>query len=189
VEHNNHSPGEKEMKKIFWMVPAILLFSISARAQEGVTPAWDISGGYSYLDANLGHSHFKLNGAMASADENLHSVIGGRVEVAVYHGTEGGTTVSAQTVTYGPVFSYRKFRAFTPYAHLQLGAIHASQGYLGISQSAIKFAASGGGGVDVHVTKMASIRLQADYMLTRFLTRNQNNLEGNLGLVFHFGRK
>jgi hypothetical protein len=189
VEHENHSRGEKEMKRIFWILPAILLLSISARAQERATPAWDISAGYSYLDANLGHSNFRINGATASADENLNSVIGGRVEVSVYHGTEAGTTVSAQTITYGPVFSYRKFSAFTPYAHVQLGAIHASQGYLGISQSAIKFAAAAGGGIDVHVTKMASVRLQADYLLTRFLTLNQNNLQGSVGLVFHFGRK
>jgi hypothetical protein len=189
VEHENHSRGEKEMKKIFLLLPTILLLSISARAQEQITPAWDISGGYSYLDANLGHSNFRLNGAVASADEYLNGVFGGRVEVSFYHGTEAGTTVSAQTVTYGPVFTYRKFNAFTPYAHVQLGAIHASQGYLGISQSAIKFAASSGGGIDVHVTKMASVRLQADYLLTRFLTLNQNNLQGSVGLVFHFGRK
>jgi hypothetical protein len=189
VEHENHSRGEKEMKRIFWILPAILLLSMSARAQEQITPAWDISGGYSYLDANLGHSNFRLNGAVASADEYLNSVFGGRVEVSVYHGTEAGTTVSAQTVTYGPVFTYRKFNAFTPYAHVQLGAIHASQGYLGISQSAIKFAASAGGGIDVHVTKMASVRLQADYLLTRFLTLNQNNLQASVGMVFHFGRK
>ena len=177
------------MKRIFWIVPAILLLSISARAQESVTPAWDISGGYAYLDANLGHSSFRLNGATASGDENLNSIVGGRVEISVYHGTEAGATVSAQTVTYGPVFSFRRFRAFTPYVHAQLGAIHASTGYLGISQSAIKFTGAGGGGVDVHITPRASLRLQADYVLTRFLALNQNNLQGSVGLVFHFGRK
>jgi hypothetical protein len=177
------------MKRIFWIVPAILLLSISARAQEAITPAWDISGGYSYLDANLGHSNFKLNGVTASGEENLNSVIGGRVEVSAYHGTEAGTTVSAQTITYGPVFTYRRFREFTPFAHLQLGAMHASEGYLGISHTAIKFAAAGGGGVDVHVTSTASIRLQADYLLTRFLGLNQNNLQGSVGLVFQFGKK
>jgi hypothetical protein len=177
------------MKRIFWIVPAILLLSISARAQESITPAWEVSGGYSYLDANLGHSSFRLNGATATATENLNSVFGGRVEVSVFHGTEAGTTVSAQTVTYGPVFSYRRFDAFTPFAHVQLGAIHASQGYLGISQSAIKFAATAGGGIDVHVTKMFSVRLQADYMLTRFLSLNQNNLLANVELVYRFGKK
>jgi hypothetical protein len=180
VENENHPSGEKEMKRIFWIVPAILLLSISARAQESITPAWEVSGGYSYLDANLGHSSFRLNGATATATENLNSVFGGRVEVSVFHGTEAGTTVSAQTVTYGPVFSYRRFDAFTPFAHVQLGAIHASQGYLGISQSAIKFAATAGGGIDVHVTKMFSVRL---------LSLNQNNLLANVELVYRFGKK
>jgi len=175
------------MKQLFWIIPAILLFSFTARAQE--TPAWEISGGYTYLKADLGGSNFSLNGASASATQNLNSWFGGRVEVSGYHGKESGATVSAQTVTYGPVFSYRRFKTINPYAHVQLGAIHASTGYLGISQSAIKFAMVGGGGVDVQINKMASVRLQADYMMSRFLGLNQNNLQGTVGLVFRFGKK
>jgi hypothetical protein len=175
------------MKQIFWIIPAILLFSFTARAQE--TPAWEISGGYTYLKADLGGSNFNLNGATASATQNVNSWFGGRVEVSAYHGKESGATVSAQTVTYGPVFSYRRFKTINPYAHVQLGAIHASTGYLGISQSAIKFAMIGGGGVDVQINRMASVRLQADYMMSRFLGLNQNNLQGTVGVVFHFGKK
>jgi hypothetical protein len=175
------------MKQLFWIIPAILLFSFTARAQE--TPAWEISGGYTYLKADLGGSNFNLNGVTASATQNLNSWFGGRVEVSAYHGKESGATVSAQTVTYGPVFSYRRFKTINPYAHVQLGAIHASTGYLGISQSAIKFAMVGGGGVDVQISKIASVRLQADYMMSRFLGLNQNNLQGTVGVVFHFGKK
>jgi hypothetical protein len=175
------------MKQLFWIIPAILLFSFPARAQE--TPAWEISGGYTYLKADLNGANFNLNGATASATQNLNNWFGGRVEISAYHGKESGATVSAQTVTYGPVFSYRHFRTINPYAHVQFGAIHASTGYLGISQSAIKFAMVGGGGVDVQISKIASVRLQADYMMSRFLGLNQNNLQGTVGLVFHFGKK
>ncbi len=175
------------MKRVIWIIPAIFLLSLTARAQE--TPAWDISGGFSYLKADLGSSSFNLLGATGSATENLNSWFGGRVEVSAYHGAEAGSTVSAQTVTYGPVFSYRKFKMVTPFANLQLGAIHASQGYLGISQSAIKFAMLGGGGADVRINKMASIRVQADYLMTRFLGLGQNNIQGSVGLVFRFGNK
>ena len=175
------------MKRLFWIIPAILLFSFTARAQE--TPAWEISGGYTYLKADLGKSNFNLNGATASATQNVNSWFGGRLEISAYHGTESGATVSAQTFTYGPVFSYRRFRTINPYAHVQIGAIHASQGYLGISQSAIKFAMVGGGGVDVQISRMASVRLQADYMMSRFLSLNQNNLQGTIGLVLRFGKK
>jgi len=177
------------MKKISWIFPAILMLSITARAQESAAPAWDISGGYSYLRANLGSSSFNLSGATASGTENLNGWFGGRVEIAVYHGNEAGNTVSAETVTYGPVFSYRHIRGITPFAQVQLGAIHASQGYLGISQAAIKFAAITGGGVDLRVSRIASVRLQADYLMTRFLTLNQNNITGSVGMVFRFGKK
>jgi len=177
------------MNKIFWIIPAILILSITARAQESAVPAWDISGGYSYLKANLGSSSFNLNGATASGTENLNGWFGGRVEIAAYHGNEAGKTVSAETATYGPVFTYRHFRGITPFAQVQLGAIHASQGYLGISQAAIKFTAVTGGGVDLRISRIASIRLQADYMMTRFLTLNQNNITGTVGMVFRFGNK
>jgi hypothetical protein len=177
------------MKRVIWIIPAILLLSFTARAQEQGTPAWEISGGYTYLKANLGGSSFNLNGATTSATENLNSWFGGRLEVSAYHGNEAGTTVSAQTFTYGPVFSYRRLRTVTPFAHVQLGAIHASEGYLGISQGAIKFAMVGGGGADVRINKRVSVRLQADYMMSRFLTLNQNNLQGTIGLVVRFGQK
>jgi len=176
------------MKRIFWILPAILLFTITARAQES-TPVWDVAGTFTYLKADWGHSNFNLLGATASGTENLNNWFGGRIEISAFHGTEGGATVSAQTVTYGPVFSYRHFNAFTPYVHVQAGAIHASQGYLGISQSAIKFAMVGGGGVDVRINRIASVRLQADYLMSRFLSLNQNNLQGSVGVVFRFGEK
>src|ERR1019366_8833067 len=99
-ELQNHARGDKEMKKIFWIVPAILMLSLTARAQEAVGPAWEISGGYSYLRGNLGNSSFPRNGATASRPENLNSWVGGRVEIAAYHGNEAGNTVSAETVTY-----------------------------------------------------------------------------------------
>jgi hypothetical protein len=176
-----------------WIIPAILLLSIGARAQE--TPAWEISGGYSYLKADLGHSNFSLNGGTASATQNLNNWFGGRLEVSGYYGHVSGTNISAQTITYGPVFSYRRFRTVNPFANVQLGAIHGSQGYLpllvsgGLSQSAYKFAMGGGGGVDVQISKRAAIRVQADYLMSRFLGLTQNNLQGTVGMVFRFGKK
>lgn len=173
------------MKRAIWILPAILLFSLAARAQE--TPSWEIGGAYSYMRADINGSNFSMNGGQGSATQNINNWFGGRFEVNAYHGTEGSSTVSAQTFTWGPVFSYRHFKSVTPFAHFQLGAIHASQGYLGISQSAIKFAMAGGAGADIRLNKYASIRLQGDYMLSRFLTLNQNNIEGTVGLVLRFG--
>jgi hypothetical protein len=87
------------------------------------------------------------------------------------------------------VFAYRKYERFTPYAHLQLRAIHASQGYLGISASAAKFAMAAGGGADYNINPRVASRVQADYLMSRFLNLRQDNLQFSTGLVIRFGQR
>jgi Outer membrane protein beta-barrel domain len=132
------------MKRMMWTIPAILLMCMTAYAQN--VPAWELSGGFSYLEANLNGKSFNLPGGGGSVTENVNPWFGGRLEFNAYSGTETGTSVSAQTITYGPVFSYRRFDRLVPFGNFQVGAIHASKGYLGISQSAFKFDMTGGGG-------------------------------------------
>jgi opacity protein-like surface antigen len=175
------------MKRVIWLIPVLLLLCRTAQAQE--TPAWELSGGYSYLAANLNGTRFNLNGGYGSISENLNSWFGGRFEFSAFGGTVSGTKVSAQTFTYGPVFSLRRYEKFTPYAHIQFGAIHASQGFLGISTSAGKFAMASGGGVDYKINERAAIRLQGDYLMTRFLNLRQDNIQISAGLVIRFGKK
>lgn len=62
---------------------------------------------------------------------------------------------------YGPVFSYRHFNKWVPFANFQLGAIHGSKGYLGISESAFKFDLTGGGR-GLYINDRAGIRAEAD---------------------------
>ena len=109
------------MKRVIWLVPVVLFFCAGARAQD--TPAWEIGGGYSYLRANLGGpgGSFDLNGGHATVTENLNHWFGGRIEFNAFTGNVKGINASAQTITYGPVFSYRKYERFTPYAHAQFG--------------------------------------------------------------------
>ena len=74
-----------------------------------------------------------------------------------------------------------------PFGNLQIGAIHASQGYLGISESAFKFDLTGGGGIDYDINSRAAIRAEGDYVMTRFLDLRQDNLRFSVGLVIHLG--
>jgi hypothetical protein len=175
------------MKGLIWLIPAVLIFCATSHAQE--TPGFEISGGYSYMRANLNGSTFNMSGGHATATQNLNDWFGGRVEVNFYQGTVAGRRVYAQTFTYGPVFSYRRSERLTPFAHAQFGDVHASQGYLGISTSAHKFAMTTGAGVDLKINSRAAIRLQGDYLMTRFLALRQDNLQGNVGLVIYFGTK
>jgi opacity protein-like surface antigen len=114
---------------------------------------------------------------------------GGRLEVNGYSGTEAGKSVSAQTITYGPVFSYRRLEKVVPFGNFQIGAIHASTGYLGISESAFKFDMTGGGGLDININDRAAVRAEGDYLMTRFLDLRQDNLRFSVSLVIHFGHK
>jgi opacity protein-like surface antigen len=175
------------MKRMVWLVPAIILVCMTARAQN--VPEWDISGGFSYLDANLNGTKFNLTGGGGSLTENMNPWFGGRLEFNAYSGSVSGKNISAQTITYGPVISYRRFDRLIPFANLQLGAIHGSQGYLGISESAFKFDLTGGGGVDFNINDRAAIRAEGDYLMTRFLDLRQDNLRFSAGIVIHFGRK
>jgi opacity protein-like surface antigen len=175
------------MTRMLWLVPAMMFLCVTAHAQD--VPVWDISGGFSYLDANLNGTRFNLSGGGGSLAENLNSWFGGRMEFNAYSGSVLNENISAQTITYGPVFSYRRFNRLVPFANVQLGAIHASKGYLGISESAFKFDMTGGGGVDFAINDRASIRAEGDYMMTRFLTLRQDNLRFSAGIVIHFGSK
>jgi hypothetical protein len=175
------------MKRVMWLIPAVLLFCAAAKAQD--TPAWEVYGGYSYLRANVTGTSFNLNGGGGSVSENLNDWFGGRFTVNGFSGTIDSTNVSVQTYTYGPVVTYRKFNRLTPFADLQLGAVHASQGFLGTSKGAFKFAMSAGGGVDYAFNERAAIRVQADYLMTTFFNTHQDNIQLSGGLVIRIGTK
>jgi opacity protein-like surface antigen len=173
------------MRRILWLFGVAFVFSLSAQAQE--VPQVEISGGYSFLDANVSGTSFHLQGGNVSATENLNHWFGGKMEFNAFSGTASGVTVTAQTITYGPVFAYHKFERMTPFAHVRIGAIHASQGYLGISESGTKFAISAGGGVDLNMNHGFAIRVQGDYLMSRFLNLRQDNLQFSTGVVVRFG--
>jgi opacity protein-like surface antigen len=175
------------MKRFLWLIPAILFLGLTAKAQE--TPAWEVSGGYSYLRSNLQGSSFGLNGGYGSLSQNLNNWFGGRLEIDAYGASKSGSNIYAQTYTYGPTFSYRRYEKITPFGEFALGAVHGSTSYLGISASAWKFALTTGGGIDYNINPRVAIRLKADYLLTTFLSQRQDNISASAGLVFRFGQK
>jgi opacity protein-like surface antigen len=173
------------MKRMLWIAPAILALSVSAHGQQ--TPQWEISGGYSYARADLNGSSFALNGGGGALAQNLNDWFGARFEAKAFGGTTAGTRVTMQTVTFGPVFTYRKPSRVTPFGDVEFGDVHASAGYLGISTSANKFALTGGGGADFNLNERVAIRVQGDYLMTRFLNSRQDNLQVSTALVIRIG--
>ncbi len=177
---------------------AVIFVTCATRAQAQDVPRVELSGGYSYLDGSINSSKFHLNGGFGSVTENMNSWFGGRVEFFDHYGTArnrngSGQTVTSnvglQTITYGPVLAYRRSERVTPFIHAQIGAAHGSQGYLNISQAAFKFALSSGAGLDLNINHRASLRLQGDYLMTRFLAQRQDNLQFSAGFVVRLGRR
>jgi hypothetical protein len=131
-----------------------------------------------------------MNGANFSVTENLNSWFGGAIDFSSHFGTENGFRTNTESVTYGPVFSYRKSKYIVPFGHALLGAVRGGPEYLNISKPEICFGLYAGGGVDVHVTRMLALRLiQADYLMTRFSNARQDNMRLSAGIVLLLGKK
>jgi hypothetical protein len=196
-------------RKLTQIVPCLLamLFSaISCLAQQ--PPAWEIFGGYSYQRSNV-REYFKqtpilyalrdrnthLDGFAFAATENLNRWFGGTLEVSGHYGdVEAGTVTTRQAVhslLYGPRFFYRT-RWITPFTHVLVGIAHASAKVtpVGPHASAFSFGVAAGGGVDVNVGKMLSVRpLQVDYFRANTLAASDNGYRASAGVVFRLGEQ
>ncbi len=175
------------MRKFLVLLP-LLVMPLPAWAQQ--LPKVEVFGGYSNLEANLNGSSFNVNGVNFSVAENLNSWFGGALDFSTHYGTENGFKTNTQSMTYGPVFSYRKARNVVLFAHTLLGAVRGGPDYLDISKPEERFGAYLGGGFDVKVRSNVALRLfQADYLMTRFSRARQDNLRLSAGIVFLLGKK
>ena len=176
------------MRRFMWVVVLTVAVVLPAHAQE--TPQVELMGGYSYLRSDIGGVDQGFNGWNGSITENLNHWLGGTADFSGYYAHPGGINVNTHTFMFGPHFAYRKSGSVTPFAHVLIGGMRASQGYLGISQSKTDFAAALGGGVDIKVHKIISIRVvQAEYVYTPYLNMREDNLRVSAGIVLRFGRK
>jgi hypothetical protein len=174
---------ELMMQKAGFLLALILLFSGAAAAQQ--TPKIELFGGYSHLFADLNDTSFNLDGVHVSAAENVNSWFGGVLDFSSNFGSNKGININAQSITYGPRFSYRKSRFVTPSVHALFGGIRGSAGFDGISKPNWRFAVGVGAEVDLRINDRVAFRLfQADYMPTHFLNLRQDNIRVSTGLVF-----
>jgi hypothetical protein len=174
------------MRKFTWLFAMILFLGVKAIAQDA--PKVEVFGGYSHFLSDISNTSSHLGGGGVAVTENLNNWFGGTIDVGAQWGVQNGFNVNTQQFMYGPAVAYRQRSPFTPFGHILLGAIRGSQGFAGISQSAIKIAAAFGGGVDLKISKQVSIRaIQADYLMSRFMNTRQNNLRLSAGLVLKFG--
>jgi len=176
------------MRKFTWIFALSLFLALPARGQD--IPRVELFGGGGFARADLGGADLNLYGWNGAVTENLNKWFGGTADFSGWYAHPNSVNVSAHTFMFGPHFAYRKAGAFTPFAHVLLGGIRASQGYVGISQDATKFAAAFGGGIDIKVHRNVAVRIiQAEYMVTPFLGLRQDNVRLTAGIVLRFGKR
>lgn len=205
-----------------FLTPALSLHAQSkpASVNEIVTPKVEIFLGYSRFGTvsdNIvnGNRIISVNGGSASITYNFDRWIGLIADVGGYddsqivltgNGANQPLTINSSgkvyTYLFGPRLSYRNTTRFTPFVQALVGGIHAGEVYAtsctGTPDCALlpdqsTFAMSAGGGVDFRLSRHFSLRpIQAQYMMTRFSTRNatsQNELRLSSGIVIAFGGK
>jgi hypothetical protein len=197
------------MRKAIFILGIILAFSISAAAQgpmgvgsqggyftDGEHPndPWQVSLGYQYNRDNLLGSPFNTSGLNVSATRFFGRWLGVEAQLGTgFLGTTGETTtppklsVKSIFVGAGPRLAFRTGSRYEPWAHLVVGLEHyrfsQTAGLLG-SNNALGGAA--GGGMDIYLRSHLAVRVEADFIGTRFFSTDQRSFQVIGGVVFGF---
>jgi len=145
---------------------------LAAQESHGI----ELYGGYQYthLQPNL-----NVNGWNASVTGNLNSWFGLKLDLSGAYKSGG----KMQTYMLGPVFSIRRARRVTPFAHVLAGGttFWGDGGTTGFSMAI-------GGGVDVNLNHRLSVRLvQADWFPLRSGPEwVKENMRVSTGVVLRF---
>jgi len=146
-------------------------------------------GGYSYerLNASSGAGTNLASGWATEVQANLRGSLALVADFSGSYGTQSGVDLRQYTFLAGPRLTLRRGHAAL-FIHALPGAARLDAREGRSEDTANSFAAATGGGVDLRFSQRVSLRLfQADYLLTRFAGRTQNNLRITTGLVFHCG--
>lgn len=189
------------------IVIAFMLFSLAGFAAAQVPTAGNVFVGYSYQTADstalgiIGGDRVNMNGWRVSLEGKLFPVLGIVTDLSGHYGSEsvtepfpvtapgpGGGQASINVtghefdVMFGPRVgvSVGKFR---PFGEFEIGVGHMNTNAFGSNTS---FATAVGGGLDYKIVRVAALRLEGDYVTTRFFSTTQNNFRLSTGIVFRF---
>lgn len=151
------------MRKCVVAAATTLLIGLSTapvRAQDA--PAYDASGGYSFLR----DSETNFHGWLASASGAFNDWFGVTAEVGGNYATRQvlGTDINLSVHGFfvGPRFWLGGTPAVRPFLQVLLGGTQASAAVLGESASITKFSVQPGAGVDFWVRRPLGIRVGVD---------------------------
>ncbi len=181
------------MQKSLIIGCAVLVFAGLAAAQ--VPSSGNIFFGYTYNNADwfsTGRSNF--NGWTGSLEGKVLPHVGIVADFSQTFGSEYAAVVCPEiclpqkvsaheyNMLFGPrvSFSIGKLR---PFAEAMVGVGHVGAGG---ALSDTSFATALGGGIDYRLFRPVALRLEADYVQTRFFSTTQDNMRLTTGIAFHF---
>jgi hypothetical protein len=186
------------MRNLVIVAVLMLCFCSMTVAQE--LPKFEIFGGWSYVRPDGGGDG--LQGWNASVTSNINEYFGVVMDGSGYYTSDDGYCARAHSFLVGPKFSLREHEKVTPFWHAMFGVIHTGFDVEGtvmdgedevdvwISDATDNFAMAFGGGIDVKVNEMWSIRpFQADYMVERSFGDFIPNLRFSAGVVIAIGER
>jgi hypothetical protein len=188
------------MRNLVIVAVLMLCFCSMAVAQE--LPKFEIFGGWSFVRPDGGGDGYQ--GWNASVTSNLNENIGIVMDGSGYYTSEEEYCGRAHSFMVGPKFSLREHEKVTPFWHAMFGVIHTGYDFyegtevgegeeeveVWISDATDNFAMAFGGGLDVKVNEMFSIRaFQADYLLERSFGDIVPNLRFSAGIVIAIGER
>jgi opacity protein-like surface antigen len=193
------------MLKAAGIATVLFLFAGLASAQ---LPSGNIFFGFSYERTNSTAfsgsnlvtntlTHPNLHGWEASFEGKILPLVGIVGDVSGHYGSQSFVEVTPngpqninvtgheQEYLVGPRLSVPVGK-FTPFGELFVGAAHIHTGGILPSPSNTSFAYALGGGVDYRVFRPIALRVEGDYLRTKFYNSRQNNFRLSVGVVFRF---
>ena len=180
------------MRKIALLTLPLLFLAAAAAAQ---VPAGNVFFGYSYYHTALSPiDKANTNGWEASVEGKVLPWVGIVFDLGNHYGSQNflaecpqtvcavNTDVTEHNYLFGPRVSVLVGK-FRPFAEGMIGIGHINVKGL---TSDTSFASALGGGIDYKLIPAIALRLQGDYVQTRFFSSTQNNLQLATGIVIHF---
>lgn len=180
------APYRLWLSRPLWLV-LLLVTAASSPAQD--TPVAEVAGGYSALYILKGFTIW-MNGANGSAAINANDWFGIAGDFGVYHGYPS-KSLTGETFTGGPRFSYRKLNHVVPFAQALFGGSHFSTSSGGITGGGSQFAFALGGGADIGLgsRQKLALRLEGDYFGLRSSGSTTDAARLGIGIVYRIGQK
>lgn len=175
------------MRKLTLVVFVVLVWTSVAQAQN--IPVADVGMGYGFIEVPQGFT-FMMHGGNAAVTVNANNWLGFVGDFGAYH-AHPGVSLTTETYTFGPRFSYRALGRFTPFAQLLLGGQHASAVTTGFTDASNAFAMGAGGGFDVDLDRRGRIALRPQVEYFGFHAKGVTTTTARLsiGIVFRFGKR